>query len=120
MVSAPQKFTKNGFLEERRKIIEINNTPFNLEEMETGANYPVTKETITKYKQLIADPITREVWERAVCKELGRLTQGYGEIGSIYHTKGTNTMRCLDLEGTKKVPCDRVITYAIIVVDCHA
>ena len=53
-------------------------------------------------------------------KELGRLTQGYGEIGSTYHTEGTNTMRFLDLEGIKNIPRDRVVTYARIVVDYRA
>ena len=57
--------------------------------MANGVVHPVIRETITKYKQLIADPITREVWEKAMCKELGRLPKGYRESGSAYHTKGT-------------------------------
>jgi hypothetical protein len=85
-----------------------------------GVVHPVTKETITKYKQLIANPITREVWEKAMCKELGRLTQEYGEIGSTYHTEDTNTMRFLNLKGIKNIPRDRVVTYARIVVDYRA
>ena len=46
-----------------------------------------------------------------MCKELGRLCQGFGE------TEGTDTMRFLDLEGIKNTPKDRVVTYARIVVD---
>ena len=46
-----------------------------------------------------------------MCKELGRLCQGFGE------TKGTNIMRFLNLEGIKNIPKDRVVTYARIVVD---
>ena len=72
----------NAFLEEMRKTIEINDTPFDPEEMANDVVHPVTKETITKYKQLIADPVTRDVWSKAMCKELARLTQGYGETGS--------------------------------------
>ena len=67
--------------------------------MANGVVHPVIRETITKYKQLIADPITREVWEKAMFKELGRLIQGYGDIGSPYHIKETNTMSFLSLEG---------------------
>jgi hypothetical protein len=110
----------NAFIEEMRQTVEIYDTPFSPEEVANGVVHPVTKETITKYKQLIADPITRTVWEKAMCKELGRLTQGYGEIGSTYHTEGTNTMRFLDLEGIKNIPRDRVVTYARIVVDYRA
>jgi hypothetical protein len=116
-VAALQQFMGNAFIEEMRQTVEVYDTPFSPEEVANGVVHPVTKETITKYKQLIADPITREVWEKAMCKELGRLTQGYGEIGSTYHTEGTNTMRFLDREGIKNIPHDRVITYARIVVD---
>ena len=46
------------------------------EHMANGVVHPVTKETITKYKKLISDPVLRETWLEAVCKELGRLAQG--------------------------------------------
>ena len=54
---------------------------------------------------------------KAMCKGLGRLSKGYGEEGSGYHTKGTNTMRFLDHEGIGKIPRDRVVTYAQFVVN---
>ena len=53
----------------------------------------------------------------AMCKELGRLSQGYGEEGSDYNTEGTNTMRFLDYEGIGTIPRDRIVLYARIVVD---
>ena len=120
VVEALLQFMGNAFIEKTRQTVEVYDTPFSPEEVESGVMHPVTKETITKYKQLIADPITRKVWEKAMCKELGRLTQGYGETGSTYHTEGTNTMRFLDLEGIKNTPPDRVITYTRIVVDYRA
>ena len=46
-----------------------------------------------------------------MCVELGRLTQGFGEI------KGTKTMRFLELDEIKNIPRDRTVTYARIVVD---
>ena len=48
-----------------------------------GVVHPVTKETITKYKQLIDDPLLRETWQEAMCKELGRLAQGYGDTKGV-------------------------------------
>ena len=46
-----------------------------------------------------------------MCMELDRLTQGFGE------TKGTKTMRFLELDEIKDIPRDRTVTYARIVVD---
>ena len=38
--------------------------------------HPVTKETITKYRKLANDPILKEVWTKAMAKELYCLAQG--------------------------------------------
>ena len=65
---------RNAFIEEMRQTVKVYDTLFSPDEVVNGVVHPVTKETITKYKQLIADPITRKVWEKAMCKELGRLT----------------------------------------------
>ena len=73
--------------------------------------HPTTEETITNYKKLVADPITKPIWEEAMCKELGRLAQGYK------NTKGTNTVRFMEREHIKDIPKDRTVTYARIVVD---
>ena len=54
---------------------------------------------------------------KAMCKELGRLSQGYGEEGSDYHTKGTSTMRFLDHEQIGNIRSNRVVTYARIAVN---
>ena len=51
------------------------------------------------------------VWSKAMCKELGRLYQGFED------TEGTNIMRFLDLEGISNIPWDRVVTYEKIVVN---
>ena len=60
------------------------------------------------------------MWSKSMYKELGHLTREYGRVGSTYHTGGTNTMRFLDFEGISKIPRNRVVTYAIIVVDYRA
>ena len=85
--------------------------------MANGVLHPLTKKTITKYKQLIVDPITQEVRETTMYKEAWCLTQGYGEIGSTCYTEGTDTMRFINLEGTTHIPRDRIVTYTRIVVD---
>ena len=104
------QFMGNEFLEELKRTT-INASPHALEEAANGVVHLVTKETITKYKQLIADPLLRETWSKAMCKELGRLCQGFDK------TEGTDTIRFLDLDGIKCIPTDQIITYAIIVVD---
>ena len=101
----------NKFLEELKQsmIKEVEQT--DIEQVANGVVHPITKETITKYKKLINDPITREVWIKAMAKELGRLAQGYGD------TKGTNTVEFMDHEEIKAIPKGKVVTYARIVVD---
>jgi len=46
-----------------------------------------------------------------MCRELGRLAQGFDEI------KGTNTIKFLTLDEIRNIPADRKITYVRIVVD---
>ena len=46
-----------------------------------------------------------------MCRELGRLAQGFDEI------KGTNTIKFLTLDEIRNIPADRIIAYARIVVD---
>ena len=56
---ALSQFMGNAFLEELKRM-SINATPTALEEVVNGVVRPVTKETITKYKKLIEDPLLRE------------------------------------------------------------
>jgi hypothetical protein len=71
----------------------------------------VTKETITKYDNLAKDPVTKDVWTEAFCKELGRLDQGWKE------TEGTQTLFFMTHDEIKRIPKDRTVTYARIVVN---
>jgi hypothetical protein len=63
-----------------------------VEEVANGVVHPTTKETITKYQKLINGPLLRDVWMRAMCKELGRLAKGYKD------TKGTDTIKFMSLD----------------------
>ena len=95
-----------------KRIVKVNDTTLGPEEVANVVVHPVTKETITKYKKLIDDPLMRLVWSKAMCKELGRLCQGFGD------TEGTNTMIFIDINRIRNIPQDRAVTYARIVVDC--
>eukprot|EP00804_Cyclotella_cryptica_P019751 CCRYP_009660-RA/>CCRYP_009660-RA protein AED:0.41 eAED:0.41 QI:0/0/0/1/0/0/2/0/355 len=72
---------------------------------------PHYKETITKYETLANDPTLQGVWTQAMCRELGRLAQGWD--GS----SGTNTIFFMTHGEIKQIPRDRTVTYACIVVD---
>jgi hypothetical protein len=76
-----------------------------------GVVHPITKETITKYEKLANDPVTSEVWTKAMSKELGRLAQGFEG------TKGTETIFFMTHDEIANIPKDRTVTYARIVVD---
>ena len=76
-----------------RHTVTGKDTPLEPEEITNRMVHTVTKEIITKYKQLIDDLVMGEVWSKAICKELGISSQGYGEKGLDYHTEGINTMR---------------------------
>ena len=84
---------------------------FDIEELENGVVHPITNRTITKYHNLIDEPLIREVWMKAMCVELGRLTQGYKD------TKGTETIKFMTWNEINQIPADRTVTYARIVVD---
>jgi len=83
-----------------------------IEEMCNGVVHPITKETITKYETLANDPELKAIWMKAMCKELGRLAQGFGDL-----VDGTNTIKFLSREEVRCIPADRTVTYARIVVD---
>ena len=103
-VGALHQFMGNAFLEEMKRIVKVNDIPLGPEEVANGVVHPVTKETITKYKKLIDDPLIRDVWSKAMCKELGRLCQGFEDI------EGTKTMKFLYLEVISNIPRDRLVT----------
>ena len=73
--------------------------------------HPDTKETITRYSQLINDPVLIVVWLKAMCIKLGRPSNGYKD------TKGKQTIHHINHEEIKCIPGDRTVTYACIVVD---
>ena len=68
---------------------------------------------ITKYEELINDPIFRETWITAFGKEIGAVAQGDNKTGAA----GTNTIFFMTQQDIQKIPSNRTVTYACIVVD---
>jgi hypothetical protein len=66
---------------------QYTQTVIKIEEYCNGVVHHVMKETITHYRKLIKDPLLKDLWFKAMSKELHRLAQGCDEI-----TTGTNTI----------------------------
>jgi hypothetical protein len=79
-----------------------------------GILHSVTKETITQNRKLIKDPLLKDLWIKAMSKELHRLAQGCPGV-----TKGTNTICYLSHANICKIPQDRTVIYARTVIDHH-
>jgi hypothetical protein len=103
-ISIPCKLTHNQYT---GPVIEI-------EEYCNGVVHSVNKETITHYRKLIKDPLLKDLWPKAMSKELHCLVQGCPGI-----TKGTNTIFFLLHTDVCTIPSDRTVTYARIVINHH-
>ena len=110
-------FMGNSYMQELRQSMANNADPIGHEEVANGILHPVTKETITKYKNFMNDPLLQGGWMKGMCKELRRLAQGYCEKGTDDYVKGTNTVLFMDLDKIKTIPKDQVVTYTRIVID---
>jgi len=76
--------------------------------------HPDTGETITSYKKLLQIPLLRNIWTKAMCKELGNISQGFGT------NKGTNTVHFTTHQEIAVITADRIVTFARIVIDYRA
>jgi hypothetical protein len=64
------------------------------------------------YEDLVKNPKTRDLWSKAMTKELARLAQGLDGL-----KEGTNTVFYMTHAKIKNIPKDRTVTYARTVVD---
>ena len=78
-----------------------------------GVVHPVTRETITSYRKLAADPATRDIWTHAFGKDIGNLAQG----DTVTGTRGTDTIFFMNHQEISRIPKDRTVTYLKVVVD---
>jgi hypothetical protein len=70
------------------------------------------KPSPTTDKKLIKDPLLKDLWIKAMSKELHCLAQGCPSV-----TKGTNTICYFSHANICKIPQDRTVTYARTVID---
>jgi hypothetical protein len=84
----------------------------NIEDVCNGVVHPITKETITKYTKLMDNPALKALWVPAMSKELHRLAQGKEGV-----TVSTNTIFYLTHDEIRRIPKDRTVTYARIVIN---
>ena len=64
------------------------------------------------YQKLLNSVSTRATWSLGMCKELGRLSQGFKCL-----VEGTNTVFFMDRQQIREIPKDKTITYARIFVN---
>ena len=110
-MEVPKIFTPDAL---KTATLNIPEGKIDLQEFCGGVSHPETGENITSYRALLKIPSLRETWTKAMCKELGNLSQGFGKH------KGTNTVKFLTHEEIMKIPADRTVTYAQIVIDYRA
>jgi hypothetical protein len=79
----------------------------NIEEHCFGVVHPITKQTITQYKQLQHDPHLKNLWVPAFSKKVHRLAQGKPGV-----TKATNTIFFLSHNEIQHIPSNRTVMYA--------
>ena len=106
----------NLYMQELQQSTAENSNPIEMKEIATSVVYPITRDIITKYKQLISDPLVQDDWTKGMCKELVRLYQGYEEKRTGNYVKGMNRVLSMDLGYIKTIPKDQVVTHAQIVV----
>ena len=82
--------------------------------IELHVNNVIDEETgeSQSYEQLIKNPKTRATWIKSMCKELGRIAQGYKNLEN-----GTNTVFFMTHNEIKNTPKDRTVTHTRIVAD---
>ena len=110
MLAHAMKALKHWMLE---KSMEERNKPEHIDQQEFGAgvNHPDTSKTITSYQKLMQISALKHVWEEAICKELGNISNVWNE------KEGKQTVRLLTHEEIVAIPINLTITYARIVVD---
>ena len=105
-MEAPKHWVPGKFMEERNKPDHVDPQEFC-----AGVTHPETGETISSYKKFTQILALKHVWEEAMCRELGKISNSWKD------TEGTQTFRFSTHEEIAAIPGDRTITYARIVVD---
>ena len=105
-MEAPKHWVPDKFMKDQSNPDHIDQQEFC-----AGVTQPDTGETITSYKKEMQIPALKHVWEEAMCKELGKISNGWKD------TEGTQIVRFLTHEEIAMISGNRTITYDRIVVD---
>lgn len=74
-MEAPKLFTPRSL---ETATLTVNENNIDLQNFCGGVTHPTTGETITSYRKLLKIPSLRDIWTKAMCKELGNISQGWG------------------------------------------
>jgi len=95
-------WTPTSFLTSAPSKLGSSNFDVDIEHFCAPVIHPTTGETITQYKKLIKDPVTKEIWETAFGKEFGRMAQGDNKT----KCEGTNSIFVMSHDEIKQIPKD--------------
>jgi hypothetical protein len=109
----PTTWMSETFITSSPSMAPKNNYEINIEHFCALVIHPVMGETITKYRKLIKDPHTKDIWSLAFGKEFGNLAQEDEVTG----TEGTTSVFVMSHDDIKTISSNRVVTYARIVVN---
>ena len=73
-VEALHQFIGKLFLQDMKRTVKVNDSTLVPEEAANGVVHPVTKETITKYKKLIDDPLMKLCGQKQCARNLADFT----------------------------------------------
>ena len=105
-MEAPKHWVPEVFMEDQKNPDYINQQEFC-----AGVTHPDTGETVTSYKKTMQIPALKHVWEEAMCKELGKISNRWKDA------EGTITVQFSTNHKITAIPTNVTITYARIVVD---
>ena len=71
-MEAPKQWVSKSFMKERSKSEYVNPQEYCM-----GVTHPETSETITSYKKRMQIPALKLIWEEVMCKELGKISNGW-------------------------------------------
>ena len=93
---------RDTFITSSPSLAPKNNYEVDIEHLCAHVIHPVTGETITKYRKLIKDPHTKDIWLLAFGKEFENLAQG----DKVTDIAGPNSVFVMFHNNIKPIPAD--------------
>ncbi len=109
--------TNTTFMPKTLMEFVVTHGPTKFEHYANPMVHPITGETISRYKKLMNDPATAEVWQTAIGKDFGGMCQGNNKT----EQKEKNAMFVMTQDEIAHIlQAKKVFTYANPVVDYRA